>query len=69
MTNEHGHYGINRTFGICDKEHISYPHSYPQGPGSCDANHTRHAVFGLDFLTFLCYTTRIQKLNSEKNQG
>jgi hypothetical protein len=32
----------------------------------CGVNHTRHAVFGLDFLTFLCYTSRYRKLNKVK---
>lgn len=35
----------------------------------CGVNHMRHAVFGLDFLTFLCYTSQYRKLNSEKNQA
>ena len=26
----------------------------------------RHAVFGLDFLTFLCYTSKYRKLNKVK---
>ena len=36
MTNTNGHYGINRTYGICDKGHISYTQSYPQGAGVYD---------------------------------
>ena len=29
---------------------------------SCDVDNMRHAVFGLDFLGFMCYTSSIRKL-------